>query len=126
MLTSALRTDGNMKSSDFMIATCHPPTLKPWSCSASTGNCVVDNSTSPVVDNKTTFKTQQECAAKCIAPPPPPLSKNPCIRFGHTIPVANHVDVTISQEGPPAISHTWCAPFRGHTALSARQLRLVD
>ena len=46
-------------------------------------------------------------ASKCAVPPPPPLNKNPCIRFGHTIPVANHVDVTISQEGPPAISHTW-------------------
>ena len=30
-----------------------------------------------------------------------------CIRFGHTIPVANHVDVQISQAGPPAITHTW-------------------
>ena len=90
-----------------MIATCHPPTLKPWSCSASTGSCVVDNSTSPVVDNKTTFKTQQECAAKCIAPPPPPLSKNPCIRFGHTIPVENHVDVTITQDSDHTVFHTW-------------------
>lgn len=30
-----------------------------------------------------------------------------CIRFGHTIPVANHVDVQISQAGPPSITHTW-------------------
>ena len=37
-------------------------------------------------------------------PPPPPLSTNPCIRFGHTIPVANHVDVVISQG---ATTHTW-------------------
>jgi hypothetical protein len=99
---------GNMKSEDFMIATCHPPTLKPWTCSATTGTCLVDNSTSPVVDNKTTFKTQQDCAAKCIAPPPPPLSKNPCIRFGHTIPVAHHVDVEITQLGSGApITHQW-------------------
>jgi hypothetical protein len=28
-------------------------------------------------------------------------------RFGHTIPVAHHVDIEISQPGPPAISHTW-------------------
>jgi hypothetical protein len=47
----------------------------------------VSNATKP--DNKTTFKTQQECAATCIAPPPPPLSAAPCIRFGHAIPVRN-------------------------------------
>ena len=91
---------GNMKSADFMIATCHTPTLKPWACSSSSGTCVIDNTTSPVVNNVTVFKTQQECAAKCIAPPPPPLSKNPCIRFGHTVPVAHHVDVEITQVRP--------------------------
>jgi hypothetical protein len=41
-------------------------------------------------------------------PPPPPLSSSPCIRFGHTIPVNNHVDVQISQQqGSVAITHTW-------------------
>ena len=98
---------GNMKSSDFMIATCHKPTLKPWTCSPSSGTCSINNSTSPIIDNITVFKTQQDCAAKCIAPPPPPLSKNPCIRFGHTVPVVHHVDVEISQDGTPPITQTW-------------------
>ena len=40
-------------------------------------------------------------------PPPPPLSSSPCIRFGHAIPVANHVDVTIVQDGNSAVSKTW-------------------
>eukprot|EP01047_Picozoa_sp_COSAG01_P070474 COSAG01_NODE_10691_length_2104_cov_2.161596_3_plen_101_part_01 len=36
-----------------------------------------------------------------------PLSTNPCIRFGHTIPVANHVDVVITQDAPgPNITHS--------------------
>ena len=29
------------------------------------------------------------------------------IRFGHTIPVSNHVDVTIVQDENAAITHTW-------------------
>ena len=37
-------------------------------------------------------------------PPAPPLSAAPCIRFGHTVPVSNHVDVQITQG---ALSHTW-------------------
>lgn len=60
----------------------------------------------PAPNNKTSFPTQQACAGKCIAPPPPPLSAAPCIRFGHTIPVANHLDATISQAAT-GISHTW-------------------
>ena len=40
-------------------------------------------------------------------PPPPPLSTNPCIRFGHTIPVADHVTVQIVQEEDPSITYTW-------------------
>lgn len=40
--------------------------------------------------------------------PPPPLSSSPCIRFGHAIPVDNHVDVEISQQqGSSSITHTW-------------------
>jgi hypothetical protein len=39
------------------------------------------------------------------APPPPPLANAPCIRFGHTVPVANHVDVEITQDDDPTISH---------------------
>ena len=45
-------------------------------------------------------------ASKC-AVPPPPLNKNPCIRFGHTIPVENHVDVTITQDSDHTVFHTW-------------------
>jgi hypothetical protein len=30
--------------------------------------------------------------------------ENPCIRFGHTIPVAHSVDVTITQG---SVTHTW-------------------
>lgn len=40
--------------------------------------------------------------------PPPPLSSSPCIRFGHTIPVENHVDVEITQQqGSTPVTHTW-------------------
>lgn len=42
--------------------------------------------------------------------PPPPLSSSPCIRFGHAIPVDNHVDVEITQQQSAttaAITHTW-------------------
>jgi hypothetical protein len=41
------------------------------------------------------------------APPPPPLAQNPCIRFGHTIPVEHHVDAMIVQDSDPSINHTW-------------------
>ena len=84
--------------------TCHKPTSKPWACVAQA--CIVSNSSRPV-DNTSIFKTQQECAAKCVAPPPPPLSAAPCIRFGHTIPVSNHVDVTITNEADTAQTFTW-------------------
>ena len=40
-------------------------------------------------------------------PPAPPLADFPCIRFGHAIPVDNHVDVTITQDGDASITHTW-------------------
>ena len=40
-------------------------------------------------------------------PPPPPLSAAPCIRFGHVVPVPNHLDVIISQEENPSVTHTW-------------------
>jgi hypothetical protein len=76
-------------------------------CANASDTCGWAQQPPPAPDNKTSFPTQQACAAKCIAPPPPPLSAAPCIRFGHTIPVANHVDVEISQAGPPAITHTW-------------------
>jgi len=46
-------------------------------------------------------------ASKCAVPPPPPLNKNPCIRFGHTNPVENHVDVTITQDSDHTVFHTW-------------------
>jgi hypothetical protein len=98
---------GSFQEDSYELATCHNLTVKPWTCSATTGTCLIDNSTSPVVDNTTVFKTQQDCAAKCIAPPPPPLNKNPCIRFGHTIPVAHHVDVTITQDSDHTVFHTW-------------------
>ena len=63
----------------FELATCHTPTVKPWTCSsAGPKRCVTNNNSAPI-DNTTVFKTQQECAAKCIAPPPPPLSTNPCV-----------------------------------------------
>jgi hypothetical protein len=78
-------------------------------CANASETCVWEQQPPPAPDNKTSFPTQQACGAKCIAPPPPPLSKNPCIRFGHAIPVANHVDVEISQAGVagPNITHTW-------------------
>jgi hypothetical protein len=46
-------------------------------------------------------------ASNCTVPPPPPLNKNPCIRFGHTIPVEHHVDVTITQDSDHTVFHTW-------------------
>lgn len=46
-------------------------------------------------------------ASNCTAPPPPPLNKNPCIRFGHTVPVEHHVDVTITQDSDHTVFHTW-------------------
>ena len=139
---------GAHQTSEFQLATCHPPTRLGYVCDNTTKLCVAQNFSGtgscglkpgqnpvykticaelktasacvnasetcvwaqqppPAPDNKTSFPTQQACASKCIAPPPPPLSAAPCIRFGHTIPVANHVDVEISQAGPPAISHTW-------------------
>ena len=44
---------------------------------------------------------------KKSAPPPPPLANTPCIRFGHTVPVPDHVDVEITQDEDPSISHVW-------------------
>ena len=76
-------------------------------CANASETCEWAQQPPPAPNNKTSFPTQQACASKCIAPPPPPLSAAPCIRFGHTVPVANHVDVEISQAGPPAITHTW-------------------
>jgi hypothetical protein len=52
--------------------------------------------------------TEQACEAQCISPPAPPLSKNPCIRFGFAIPTSHHVDVEIAQDPPEnRITHTW-------------------
>jgi hypothetical protein len=101
----ACQLQGTCKVDSYQGACCGPCTRQHWTCNSADQTCVsVSNATKP--DNKTTFATQQECAATCIAPPPPPLSEAPCIRFGHAIPVENHVDVTISQNGG-SISFTW-------------------
>ena len=53
------------------------------------------------------YTKKADCDAACVAPPPPPpppLATNPCLRFGHTIPVDHHVDVEIEQEGTV---HSW-------------------
>ena len=55
-----------------------------------------------------TASCEKACKPPPAPPPPPPLAQDPCIRFGHTIPVAHHVDAMITQDGAdPPISHTW-------------------
>ena len=88
------------------VTDCGKP-LPKFSCSTTDGKCSVSPGGS--------FNSSASCQAGCKtpppppppAPPPPPLSQNPCIRFGHTIPVANHVDVEIVQEEDSSITHTW-------------------
>lgn len=57
---------GPLTEDSFFLATCHPPTLLPYTCNAE-HLCV----TVPHGQNGS-FPTQQKCAAACIAPPPPP------------------------------------------------------
>eukprot|EP01052_Picozoa_sp_SAG31_P052949 SAG31_NODE_13328_length_876_cov_1.638353_1_plen_82_part_01 len=42
----------------------------------------------------------------CAPPPPPPLSAAPCIRFGHTIPVAKNVDAE-NVQATTGVKHSW-------------------
>ena len=93
---------GTRSASAYEVATCHPPTHQPFRCNNATGRC--ENVT---VGTPGALPTQQECAATCVPPPPPPLAQNPCIRFGHAIPVGNRVDVEIVQDGDESITHTW-------------------
>lgn len=69
---------GTCKVMSYELACCGPCTNKTWTCNKADHTCVESDlpSTSPGH-----FPTQQDCAAKCIAPPPPPLSSAPCIRF---------------------------------------------
>ena len=76
--------------------------LKPkFSCDTATGTCAAANSTHPG-----NFSSHSSCTTDCHAPPPtpppPPLAADPCIRFGHTIPVADKVTVEMVQVTPPA------------------------
>ena len=73
---------GQYDESTYDLATCHPPTAKLWACVH--GSCTTANGTAAKPDNKTSFATQQLCAAKCLpppSPPPPPLSQNPVSSF---------------------------------------------
>ena len=73
-----------------------------YSCDEATGTCSAGKT-----GNYTTNSTCSSGCAKPAPPPPPPLAQNPCIRFGHTIPVADHVDAMIVQDDDPTINHTW-------------------
>jgi hypothetical protein len=94
---------GSHTEQTFQIATCHPPTHSPFRCDNATGKCVNVTAGTPGVH----FPTQQACAATCVPPAPPPLSQNPCIRFGHAIPLANRVDVEIMQNNDAVRKYTW-------------------
>jgi len=82
-----------------------PPTTYACDLSSGIGIC------SAAKPGHSTNMTKGECDATCIAPPPPPpppLATNPCLRFGHTVPVEAHVDVEIRQTiNGKDISHTW-------------------
>ena len=64
----------------------------------------------PLPKNETNPPGCPPCPKPPLPPPPPPPPPpappggQPCIRFGHAIPVANHVDVEIVQG---SISYTW-------------------
>ena len=82
---------------------CHPAPPPPpppttYRCSGSNGTCVIAPSGDGAFTNKTV------CEATCSAPPPP-LGTNPCIRFGHALPVDHLVDIVITQD--PHVTHTW-------------------
>ena len=83
-----------------------------FSCDVAKGTCSPANGTHPGGGN---YSSQSSCAAACkrrpppppAPPPPPPLAADPCIRFGHTIPVATLVTATMVQEDDPEDSYTW-------------------
>ena len=73
-----------------------------YTCDTGTGQCS-EGKTGNYTSNAT-------CATACKVPPPPPpppLAQNPCIRFGHTIPVGHHVDAMIVQDKDHSINYTW-------------------
>jgi hypothetical protein len=73
----------------YMLACCGSCAHTYWKCSHDDHTCISVSNASKT-DNITVFATQQECAAKCIAPPPPPLSKNPCVRLPLPCPARLH------------------------------------
>ena len=82
-----------------------PPTTFACDLSSGVGICAAAK------PGHATNMTKANCDAACVAPvppPPPPLATNPCLRFGHTVPVDRHVDAEIVQmKDGKKISHTW-------------------
>ena len=90
-------------------STAHPKNLTQAACDAScvpppaTYACDVSSGVGICAAAKPghgTNMTQAACDSSCVAPappPPPPLATNPCLRFGHTLPVDRHVDAEIVQ-----------------------------
>ena len=77
-------------------------------CDAATATCNHTEAKKGTPPPPNSYNDTASCEKACVAPPPPPLAQNPCIRFGHTIPVADHVDAMITQDdASPPINHTW-------------------
>jgi hypothetical protein len=92
----------NMTKAACSKACVAPPAT--YACDESSGIGVC----SKAKPGHSTNMSKSECQATCVAPAPPPIATNPCLRFGHTVPVDAHVDVEIRQSvNGKFIRHSW-------------------